>query len=33
MERNLVVIDEREVLGKEFKIYGDFKIHFLKPLM
>lgn len=23
MERNLVVIDEREVLGKEFKIYGD----------
>lgn len=25
MERNLVVIDEREVLGKEFKIYGDFE--------
>lgn len=23
MEKNLVVIDEREVLGKEFKIYGD----------
>ena len=23
MERNLVVIDEREALGKEFKIYGD----------
>lgn len=25
MEKNLVVIDEREVLGKEFKIYGDFE--------
>lgn len=25
MERDLVVIDEREVLGKEFKIYGDFE--------
>ena len=23
MEKNLVVIDERKVLGKEFKIYGD----------
>ena len=25
MENELKIIDERELLGKEFKIYGDFE--------